>query len=132
MLKIINDAGEIVYEFNDSGYFGIISNAFLMELASGKFTRSEAQAICFLMSTAAWDSRVDMNVSRGAKATGVSGKAYREILTRLIEKKLILKDAEHLFFNPTLFRRRAMWKKTPYKKLDNNILKEDKSKQEFE
>lgn len=114
-LKIVNDAGEIVYEFNDSGYFGVIDNAFLVELASGELDKSEIRAACYLMSTANWSNKVEEDTTKGAKMIGITYKAYSDVFRRLVEKKVIIEDAGAFYFNPEKFRRRTIKKKQPYK-----------------
>ena len=114
-LKLINDAGEVVYEFTESGYFGVIDNQFLIELASGKYDKSEIKASCYLMSTAGWSNKVDEDVTKGAKMIGLSYKAYSEVFRRLVEKNVLIEDSGAHYFNPEKFRRRTLKKKNPYK-----------------
>lgn len=113
-LKIVDDAGVVVYEFNDAGYFGVIDNTFLIDLACGQFDKSEIKVACFLMSTAGWDNKIDSEVSKGAKIVGITYKAYADVLKRLTDKKVLILDDEILYFNPEKFRRRTIKKKKAY------------------
>lgn len=104
-----------MYEFTDSGYFGVIDNAFLIEMACGIYDKSEIKAACYLMSTAGWSNKVDEEISKGAKMIGLSYKAYSEVFRRLVEKRVLIEDSGAYYFNPEKFRRRTLKKKNPYK-----------------
>jgi len=89
-LKIVNEEGEIVYEFSESGYFGVIDNSFLVEIAGGQLDKSEIKAACYLMSTATWSNKIDHEITKGAKLVGITYKAYSEVFRRLVEKKILI------------------------------------------
>lgn len=132
MLKIIDDDGDIVYEFNQSGSFGMIENRFLIDMATGAYDKSEIKAMCHLMNICRWDNMVEKEIGKGAKVIGITYKAYAELFNRLIEKKVILVNEDDFYFNPSLFRRKAFKKKTPFVPWNNKVLHNDKTKEEFD
>jgi hypothetical protein len=75
---------------------------------------------------------VEREVGKGAKVIGITYKAYAELFIRLIEKKVILLHEDVYYFNPSLFRRKAFKKKTPFVPWNNKKLMEDKTKEEFD
>ena len=113
-LKIVDESGAIVYEFNDTGYFGVIDNAFLIEMAAGDLDKNELRAAAHLMSSAKWTNEVDTDVGKGAKTIGVTYNTYSAIIERLKEKKILIEDDEKLYFNPEKFRRRTIKKKKAF------------------
>lgn len=114
-LQIVDEiSGEVVYTFTNTGFFGMIENDMLTDIYTGLLDKSEIKVSCFLMSTATWSNMVDNNITKGAKATGMSYKAYAEVIKRLITKKVIFESKEELFFNPAKFRRKSIkFKKKP-------------------
>ena len=132
MLKIVDDSGELVFEFSQSGYFGMIDNAFLMDIAMGKFDKNEARAICLLFSQCKWDNIIEKEIGKGAKMLGVTYKSYADIFNRLIEKKVIIEHEDEYYVNPEYFRRRAFKKKQPFVPWSNRRLLDDQTKYKFD
>jgi hypothetical protein len=131
MLKIIDDKGVILCEFSDSGIFGMIDNAFLLDVASGKYDKNEIRAIFYLMHICNWSNKVDKEASRVSKVIGISQKAYYDLFERLVEKGVILYNEENYYINPVLFRRRRIKEKKKFV-WNNRKLNEDTSKYSFD
>jgi len=126
MLKVTNDNGELVFEFNDIGYYGMIANTLLMDMACGNYNKTESRVICYLLTTCVWNNTIDIDKTKGSKMVGISYRSYLDTINSLIEKRIIFEDEGVYYFNPEMFRRKPMYKlKKNFKKFTPNIHFED-------